>query len=124
MRIVDGLVVGEDPRQGFTQDGYFYHPDLAFRFPVPSGYQVLNQPSQVLMVEPEQRASMGLTISREPSLQAAANRFTSQNGVSVVEQASTTSAGNPARYGLGDGQTEQASIRVLSFYIQQIGRAH
>lgn len=118
MRIVDGIVVGEDPRQGFTQDGYFYHPDLAFRFPVPSGYQVLNQPSQVLMVEPEQRAIMGLTISREASLQAAANRFTSQNGVSVVEQASTTSGGNPARYVLADVQTEQAAIRVLSFYIQ------
>src|SRR5690625_6095203 len=70
------------------------------------------------MVEPEQRAIMGLTISREASLQAAANRFTSQNGVSVVEQASTTSGGNPARYVLADVQTEQAAIRVLSFYIQ------
>lgn len=125
MRVVDGIVVGEDPRQGFTQDGYFYHPDLAFRFPVPSGYQVLNQPTQVLMIEPEQRAVVGLTISSEASLQSAANRLTSQDGVSVVEQASTTSGGNPARYVLADVQSGQgAAIRVLSFYVQHRGNIY
>src|SRR6185295_18416608 len=53
---VEGLVLGEDPRQGFVDGNVFYHPDLRFRFPVPRGFKVVNQPTQVVMVEEQNRA--------------------------------------------------------------------
>ncbi len=122
MRVLDGVIVGENPRQGFTQQNRFYHPDLRFQFPVPQGYQVINQPTQVVMVEPNQRAILGLTISQQNSLQAAAAQFAQQQGVQVVEQSSTTSAGNPAYYVLADGQTDQGQVlRILNFWVQHQG---
>src|SRR5690625_5533357 len=44
MQRISGIVYGENPRQGFARDGQFYHPDLEFQFPVPSGWHVINQP--------------------------------------------------------------------------------
>src|ERR1041384_3255966 len=47
LHFIEGLVLGEDPRQGFVQDNVYYHPDLGFRFPIPRGFKTVNQPSQV-----------------------------------------------------------------------------
>src|SRR5690606_2946715 len=77
---LEGMVVGENPRQGFTRNGVFFHPDLRFQFPVPSGYQVINQPQQVVMLEPNQQAVMIFTIAQQNSAQAAASAFASQEG--------------------------------------------
>src|SRR5688572_29406035 len=67
MNMIDNLVVGEDPRQGFVEGNTFYHPDLRFRFPVPRGFKVVNQPTQVLMVEGQNRAMLGFTSTGEKS---------------------------------------------------------
>lgn len=116
---LQGIVVGENPRQGFTENNRFYHPDLAFHFPVPAGYQVINQPTQVVMVEPNQQAILGLTISQQSSPQAAASQFVRQQGVQVVEQNATTSAGKPAYYVVADARTEEGQIlRILNFWVQ------
>ena len=32
---IDGIVLGTNPRQGFTENGRFYHPDLRFRVRLP-----------------------------------------------------------------------------------------
>src|SRR5918999_3825268 len=72
---VEGLVAGEDPRQGFVEGDVFYHPELRFRFPVPRGFKVINQPTQVVMVESQNRAMLGFTSSGEKSLEAAAAKF-------------------------------------------------
>lgn len=32
---LEGVVYGPDPREGFTEDGKFYHPDLRFRIDYP-----------------------------------------------------------------------------------------
>ena len=49
LRMIDGMVYGEDPRQGFVESNIFYHPDMKFKFPVPTGWQLLNSPIQVQM---------------------------------------------------------------------------
>ena len=48
LQMIDGLVYGEDPRQGFVENNVFYHPELKFQYPVPSGWQTQNSPQQVL----------------------------------------------------------------------------
>jgi predicted Zn-dependent protease len=55
LRVIDGLVFGQDPREGFVRGNTFHHPQLKFRFPVPQGWQLQNGKSQVLMVSPESR---------------------------------------------------------------------
>ena len=119
------LVLGEDPRQGFVEGGVFYHPGLKFSFPVPSGYQVVNQPTQVGMVEPNQNAILLFSVAQEASsAQAAASELTSEEGITTVEARSTTVSGNRAYYVLADAQTESGEVRLLSYYIEYGGAVY
>jgi predicted Zn-dependent protease len=46
---LNGLVYGNNPRQGYVQGNTFYHPDMRFYFNIPSGWKVNNTPLQVTM---------------------------------------------------------------------------
>src|SRR4030042_711542 len=56
LREIDGLIFGDDPRQGYVADNIFYHPGLRFRFPVPSQWKLNNTHTQVQMVNEGQDA--------------------------------------------------------------------
>ncbi len=45
---IDGLIYGEDPRQGLVRGQQFIHPDLGFAFEVPPGFRLQNTPQAVL----------------------------------------------------------------------------
>lgn len=120
-----GIVLGKNPRQGFAENDVFYHPDLAFQFPVPSGWQVINQPSQVAMVEPEQQAFLIFGFAQEESAQAAAGAFASQQGVSVVDRSGLTIAGGAATRVLVEGQAQQGqTVRLLAYFFEYDGNVY
>ncbi len=88
---IDNIVVGDDPRQGYVENGVFYHPQLKFQFPVPNGYNVINQPTQVALVASDQQAIMVFTIASEVSTAADAGaKFAAQEGITVVSQKATS----------------------------------
>jgi predicted Zn-dependent protease len=125
LRSVEGLVLGEDPRQGFVQDNVFYHPDLGFRFPIPRGFKAVNQPSQVVMVEGQNRAVLGFTGTAESSAEAAAAKLLSQRGLRVVERGSTRINGFPAVGVLADAQTQNGQIVTLTtYFIEYRGKVY
>jgi predicted Zn-dependent protease len=39
---IDGLLYGDDPRQGVVEDGVFIHPDFRFTFQAPRGFYLVN----------------------------------------------------------------------------------
>jgi predicted Zn-dependent protease len=45
---IDGLVCGDEPRQGHVEGQTFSHPKAAFSFVVPGGWKVVNTPAQVV----------------------------------------------------------------------------
>jgi predicted Zn-dependent protease len=47
-RHVDGLVFGDDPRQGYFEGNRFYHPEMRFQLIFPDGWKTENQPSAVV----------------------------------------------------------------------------
>lgn len=49
LRTISGLEYGDSSAQGFVRDGKFIHPSLGFSFMVPSGYDVVNKPQQVVI---------------------------------------------------------------------------
>jgi predicted Zn-dependent protease len=119
---LEGLVLGEDPRQGFVEGNVFYHPELRFRFPVPRGFKVVNQPSQVVMVEAQSRALLGFTSSGERSLETAAAKFLNQPGLRIIERGSMRSNGLPAYAAVADGQMENGqAVRAMVYFIQYRG---
>jgi predicted Zn-dependent protease len=125
LHAVEGLVLGEDPRQGFVQDNVFYHPDLGFRFPIPRGFKAVNQPSQVVMVEGQNRAVLGFTGTAESSAEAAAAKLLSQRGLRVVERGSTRINGFPAVGVLAEAQTQNGQIVTLTtYFIEYRGKVY
>jgi predicted Zn-dependent protease len=86
LRLVDGITYGEDPRQGYVQNNTFYHPELKFQFPVPTGWKYVNTPSQVQMASPDQKAMMLMTLSGEKTLDAAAQGVVKEYNLRVLDQ--------------------------------------
>ena len=119
---IDGIVVGSNPRQGFTENSTFYHPDLRFQFPVPASYQVINQTQQVVMVSPDEDALIGLSFADEDTPRAAAQAFTSQQGITVVDQGTRRFNGVAAQRALVEAQQQNGgAVRVLAYFFDHEG---
>ncbi|MCH8485652.1 MAG: M48 family metalloprotease [Candidatus Cyclonatronum sp.] len=98
MEMIDGMSIGENPRNGFVRDGTFYHPDLAFQYPVPSGWNVQNMPNQVVMFDGDQQGISIFTIASDASnARQAVDQFTGQDGI-TVESSGTQNVGSIRGY--------------------------
>lgn len=126
---LDGMIYGEDPKQGFVETGKFYHPELKFQFPVPQGWRTQNTPSQFQMASADGNAMMVLSLSQQKSLQAAAQEDAKQFSLVASDSRQTTINGFPALAVMADqvqqnqqtGKTEATGIKVATTYIQYNG---
>lgn len=90
LRTIEGLVVGEDPRQGYFQGAHFYHPGLRFQLAFPEGWTTANQRQAVGAMAPEQDAALQLTVAEAPSVEAAARAFAGDQTVAAGRAATLT----------------------------------
>ncbi len=58
---LEGLMYGNNPRQGYFKGARFKHPDLAFRIDFPDGWKKVNERTQVVGVSPREDALLSLT---------------------------------------------------------------
>lgn len=107
LRMIDGILYGEDPKQGFVENNTFYHPELRFQFPVPNGWQHQNSPSQFQMGAKEGKSSMILMLAKGNSLDEAAQTMVSELKLNVLQNSRTTINGNPALVIVSRQQPEQ-----------------
>ena len=119
LKQIDGIVFGEDPRQGYVEGNIFYHPQLRFQFPVPAGWKVNNTASQVQMINQDQNAIILFSMAPEKTPLAAADAFINESKAVVVKSESTKVNGMPAHRIISDITTEQGTIRVMSYFIQK-----
>jgi len=124
LRSIEGLNYGEDPRQGFVESSVFYHPDLKFRFPVPSGWKSQNSPDKFQMAEPNGKALLVFLGAGQGSLDEAAQGLAKAIGVQSANAQKTTINGFPGLVFEGD-QVQQdqsgqqaAGAHVLAQLIQ------
>jgi predicted Zn-dependent protease len=116
---IDGLVFGEDPRQGFVESGRFYHPLLKFMFPVPSGWKLENLPSQVQIISGDERAVILFSMGSEASPVAEARKFLTESKATVLSQKETTVNGFKSLV-LASSLTSQSGVlTVLSYFINK-----
>jgi predicted Zn-dependent protease len=118
LRKIDGLIFGDDPRQGYVKDNIFYHPDLRFQFPVPDRWTLQNTPSQVQMVNEEKDAAILFGISAGTSSGEVAKKFVTQTKAQVISSGSIGVNGLPSHRVLSNVQTEKGTIRVISYFIE------
>jgi predicted Zn-dependent protease len=137
LRMIEGLVYGEDPKEGYVENYVFYHPELKFQFPVPQGWKTQNTPQQFAMVDPTEKAMMVLTVAQGNSLEEAVQNTSKQLNLNVLRSENKTVNGLPAiavaaevaqqqqqtQQGMSNtngqsAQTATPKTGVLSYYIQ------
>jgi predicted Zn-dependent protease len=119
MEKINNIIFGDNPREGFTRDGNFYHPDMKFQFPYPDGWQVINQRSLVAVVNGDQDAVSIMTLDGQSAgAEASVNEFLQQEGITTVARSYASSSGLTAFQAEATGQTEDGTR--LKFYLYSI----
>lgn len=112
LNMLDGLTYGEDPRQGFVENSTFYHPDLKFQMPVPTGWQHQNSPQQFQMAPQDGKALMFLALAQGEDVVSAANTLIQHYALQSVNSSQLTIHGNTAIEVIGNQVTQEASGEI------------
>jgi len=121
---IDGLILGEDPKQGFVENDIFYHPVLKFSFPIPKDWNLQNTPQQIQMTPTTGEALLMLTLAKGTSLTEASGSLLEQYKLELVESKEEKINGLPALVITADQIQEEQTIRVHVSLIQFDGNIY
>ena len=124
---LDRLIYGENPREGFVENGRFVHPDLRFQFDVPPGWKVENTKSSVVFNEPEGGAMVQLTMvppDAGGSPGEVAQKIAQSQGTQFLSGSNERINGNQAFLGLYRLQSQSGNIGVTAGFISYGGRIY
>ncbi|HEY0021025.1 MAG TPA: M48 family metalloprotease [Longimicrobium sp.] len=119
---INGMVYGDDPRQGFFRGGVFLHPEMRFRIGFPQGWRTQNMPQAVNALAPQQDAVLQLTLAQGANAEDAARRFLSQQGLRAGQGGRQNVNGNPAVVSYFQAQTQQGILTGMVAFIEHNGR--
>ncbi len=123
LQMIEGMVYGDDPRQGYVEGNTFYHPEMKFSYSYPAGWKLENLPTQVNMAPSDGKALMIFTMASASSLEEAATNTIGQLGLDQEERRNISINGMPAisvvsRQVNSDQSTgSQQANRVMSCFI-------
>ncbi len=120
LRRIDGIVFGENPREGYFIGNTFYHPELAVRLDFPDGWQTMNTRQFVAAVSPEEDAIIQLTLAQGDSARAAATSFFESG---AVEQGSKWGQ-NFFNFQTVPTQDRPTVVRGLVGFLEYSGRVY
>jgi predicted Zn-dependent protease len=114
---IDGMLLGDNPQQGFVRGRRFLHPELRFAFEVPQGYRLINSAKRVTA-----RGPKGATIAFEKAKQAVRGPMTAYltevwaEGVALSEVERLTVNGMEAATGhvRGRGRSGAIDLRLIA----------
>lgn len=124
LQLIDGIIYGEDPKQGYTDDNTFYHPELKFKFSYPLGWELTNAPTQVTVQPQDGRALLLFTLANQKTLQTAVDSTLAAYGLQLQRAERRTVNGLPAIITLSMQQAKDQSTgavstnSVLSYFIE------
>jgi predicted Zn-dependent protease len=67
LQAINGLPVGSSARQGMVRENRFYHADMHFTLAFPKGWQVVNQPNQILAIAPRKEHYLEIRTQAPPA---------------------------------------------------------
>ncbi|MEY2904309.1 MAG: hypothetical protein RJA52_325 [Bacteroidota bacterium] len=86
LSLIENMVYGEDPRQGFVEGNIFYHPNLKFQFNFPEGWKLENLASQVNIQDKEGDALVMLSIADGKTIQEAKSELIKNFSLKIVNE--------------------------------------
>lgn len=117
---MDGIVFGQNPRDGYFKDTRFVHPELAFELTFPAGWSTVNQRTVVAAVAPGQDAVMTVQLAEgasDPS--AALQAFLGQEGMSAGPAREETRGGVRLARATFEATSTDGSVRGEAAFIRQ-----
>ncbi len=112
LKRVDGLVVGENPRQGLVMRGKFYHPDMDFQFDVPQGWRAKNDASTVTLADPQGRGVLIFSIGDGDTPEEAARSFLASSKLQPTQAGESTVGGQSGYVVVGSVATSSGNVLV------------
>ncbi|MBV6519916.1 MAG: Beta-barrel assembly-enhancing protease [Gemmatimonadaceae bacterium] len=124
LRHIEGLVFGENPRDGFFRNGVFHHPDLRFRIDFPSGWQTQNQTTQVVGVSSRKDAIMVLSLAKNGTPSQQLSQFLGQQGIIPGRTTAQPINGRPAAMGEFVAQTQEGALAGVVAFVSHNGATY
>jgi predicted Zn-dependent protease len=119
LQLIDGLIYGENPRNGFFRGSTFLHPELRFQIDFPEEWRTQNMAQQVVALSPNEDALIQLTLAEESSAAKAADTFFAQSGIQVQRIAQLPINGLPARAGYFTATaSDETQFRGVAVFIE------
>jgi predicted Zn-dependent protease len=121
LKKIEGLIYGEDPKQGFLENDVFYHPVLKFQLNTPKGWNYQNKPQELEFAPKDGKAILIMTLIPEKTLEEAASNVVEENNLQVLESNQIKVNRLNALSMLADVKVEQQqapTVRTLSYLIQ------
>jgi predicted Zn-dependent protease len=123
LRRLDGLMYGDDPREGFFREDTFYHPGLRFRMQLPRGFKTQNTKQAVIAASPQGDAVVQLTMAQGRSAEEAARALFSQVNAQPNLQR-TELNGLPAVAGTFQAAAGQTMVGGVAAFVEMDGRVY
>lgn len=124
---VDGIVFGENPREGYLDGQEFLHPDLRFALTFPSGWSVDNGRSAVTAVDPRQGAMIQLTLAPKSNATATDDYirgYLRDVGARVEDSARQEIDGLEAVQVLFSARGARGNYAILGLWVSYEGRLY
>lgn len=121
LKAIDGIVFGEDPRQGYFKGDTFYHPQLKFQWTLPKGWQHQNTPQAVAAGSPKQDAILQLSPAGKLSPEEAAQKIFSQQGIQAGKSVDVHGAKVARTF---QAQTKQGVVEGVMAFIPYDGNTY
>jgi len=121
---LEGVVFGENPREGFFEGGRFFHPDLRFQLQFPAGWKTQNTKQAVAAMSPQEDALVVMTLVPGTSAEQAATQFMRQQGLRPAGAERTSLHGLPAVTGLFEAVADQTPIAGRVTFVEHDGKVY
>lgn len=127
LQLINGIIYGEDPKQGYVEGNTFYHPELKFKFSFPSEWKLENSPLQVSITPLDQKALMLFTMSSQRTIESAVDTTIAQYRLTLQGSKKTTVNGLQAIITQSKQVTQDQSTgatstnMVISYFISHGG---
>ena len=117
-----GLIFGENPREGFFRKNQFLHPDMQFQLDFPSGWKAQNQATAVVAISPQENAIVVLGFAGDAAPNQALSQFLNQQGVQNQGASSSSINGLPAASAVFAAQTQDGVLAGNVAFVSHGGR--
>ena len=116
---LDGLVFGDNPREGYFKGTRFVHPELEIELTFPEGWNTVNQRTVVAAIDPNQQALVTLQVAEGSDPESALREFLGQEGITAGPASRASWDGMSGARAPFEARTEEGTIRGEVAFIRK-----